>query len=63
MEGFTRLIMDLQIVAYVLISIGALWGVLTLVSLREEEKYIQELIQAAEQAANKKRTRVSHGSE
>ena len=55
--------MNIEIATYVLISIGALWGILTLVSLREEEKYIQELCQAAEQAANKKTTRLSHGSE
>lgn len=55
--------MDIQIAAYVLIAIGALWGVLTLVSLREEEKYIQELFQAAEQANRKKTTHLSHGSE
>lgn len=55
--------MNFQIMSYVIIAIGALWGLLTLLSLREEEKYIQELCQAAEQAANKKTTRLSHGSE
>ena len=55
--------MNIEIAAYVLIAIGTLWGVLTLVSLREEEKYIQELFQAAEQANRKKTTHLSHGSE
>lgn len=55
--------MNFEILSYVVISIGALWGLLTLVSLREEEKYIQELFQAAEEANRKKTTHLSHGSE
>ena len=55
--------MNFEILSYVGIFIGALWGLLTLVSLREEEKYIQELFQAAEEANRKKTTHLSHGSE
>lgn len=43
---------------YVITAIGALWGVLTLIGLRQEEKEIQELIKSARNA-----TRKSHGSE
>jgi hypothetical protein len=43
---------------YVIIAIGSLWGILTLVALREEEKEIQELIKSARNATKK-----SHGSE
>ena len=35
---------------YVIIAIGALWGILTLVSLDEEDKYIQELCESARRA-------------
>jgi hypothetical protein len=45
-------------IVYVITAIGALWGILTLVSLREEEKEIQELIESVRTA-----TRQSHGSE
>ena len=38
---------------YVVIAIGALWGILTLVSLDEEEKYIQELCESARKATTK----------
>lgn len=55
--------MNIEITVYLLMAIGALWGLLTLVSLREEEKYIQELFQAAEEANRKKTTHLSHGSE
>lgn len=55
--------MNFEILSYVVIFIGALWGLLTLVSLREEEKYIQELFQVAEEANRKKTTHLSHGSE
>lgn len=43
---------------YVLVSIGALWGVLTLYSFRVEDEYIKELVESARKA-----TRESHGSE
>jgi hypothetical protein len=33
-----------------MIAIGALWGILTFVSLREEEKEINELIDSARKA-------------
>jgi hypothetical protein len=39
---------------YVIIAIGALWGILTLVSLDEEEKYIQELCESARKATETK---------
>lgn len=49
---------------YVIIAIGALWGVLTLYSLRVEDEYIKELFEAANQAEIKRNsTRQSHGSE
>ena len=48
---------------YIISAIGALWGILTLISFREEDKYIQELFQAAEEANRKKTTHLSHGSE
>ena len=43
---------------YVVTAIGALWGLLTFASLREEDKEIQELLESARNA-----TRKSHGSE
>jgi hypothetical protein len=43
---------------YVFVFIGSLWGILTLISLREEEKEIKELLDSAHNA-----TRQSHGSE
>jgi uncharacterized membrane protein YuzA (DUF378 family) len=45
-------------IIYVITAIGALWGILTLIALREEEKEIQELLESARNA-----TRQSHGSE
>lgn len=41
--------------AYVLIGIGALWGILTLISLREEENYIKELCESARKATENKK--------
>jgi len=43
-------------VFFVIIAIGALWGVLTLISLGEEEKYIQELCESARKATEAKHT-------
>jgi hypothetical protein len=43
---------------YVITAIGALWGILTLIGIREDDKYIKELVQSARNA-----TRESHGSE
>jgi uncharacterized membrane protein YuzA (DUF378 family) len=45
-------------IIYVITAIGALWGLLTFISLREEEKEIQELLDSARNA-----TKQSHGSE
>ena len=41
---------------YVFISIAALWGILTLVALREEEKEIQEMIESARKATQERKT-------
>jgi hypothetical protein len=38
---------------YVIIAIGALWGILTLISLRQEEKDIQEMVESARKATQK----------
>jgi hypothetical protein len=42
----------------VIIAIGALWGIFTLIGIREEDKDIQEMIDSARNAIRK-----SHGSE
>jgi hypothetical protein len=34
-------------IIYIIIAIGALWGIFTLISIREEDKEIQEMIQSA----------------
>ena len=41
-------------ITYVIIAIGALWGVLTLISLRQEEKDIQEMFESARKATQDK---------
>ena len=43
---------------YVIIFIGALWGLITLFSFREEDKYIKDLYKSARKA-----TQPHHGSE
>jgi hypothetical protein len=43
---------------YVIIAIGALWGIFTLICIREEDKEIQEMVESARNAIRK-----SHGSE
>ena len=43
---------------YVITAIGALWGIFTLISLHEEEKDIQEMVESARNAIRK-----SHPSE
>lgn len=43
---------------YIVIAIGALWGLLTFFALSQEEKEIKEMIQSARSV-----TRHSHGSE
>ena len=35
---------------YAIIAVGALWGIITLISLHEEEKDIQELCESARKA-------------
>ena len=32
---------------YVIISIGTLWGILTFISIRQEDKEIQEMVESA----------------
>jgi hypothetical protein len=39
---------------YAIIAIGALWGILTLISLRQEEKDIQEMVESARNATQNK---------
>lgn len=41
--------------AYVIIGIGALWGIVTLIGLREEENYIKELCESARKATKGKK--------
>lgn len=43
---------------YVIIFIGALWGILTFVSINEEDKEIKEMVKSARRA-----TQPYHGSE
>ena len=45
-------------IVYVIIAIGGLWGILTLIGIREDDKYIQELVDSARKA-----TKQSHKSE
>jgi hypothetical protein len=45
-------------IVYVITAIGALWGILTLIGISQEDKEIQELLESARNA-----TRQSHGSE
>jgi hypothetical protein len=40
---------------YVIIGIGALWGILTLIGLHEEEKDIKELCESARNATKGKK--------
>jgi len=39
---------------YPIIAIGALWGIITLISLHEEEKDIQEMVESARNATKDK---------
>jgi hypothetical protein len=34
-------------ITYIIIAIGALWGIFTLIGIREEDKDIQEMIDSA----------------
>ena len=45
-------------IIYIIIAIGTLWGIFTLIGIREEDKEIQQLLESARNA-----TRKSHGSE
>ena len=42
-------------VIYIIIAIGALWGILTLIGLHEEENYIKELCESARKATEGKK--------
>ena len=43
-------------ITYVIIAIGTLWGILTLISLSQEEKDIQEMVDSARKATINKTT-------
>jgi hypothetical protein len=53
-SGYCRKTLE-TIMFYVLISFAALWGILTLVSLHQEEKEIQELIDSARKATQEQK--------
>ena len=38
---------------YVIIAIGALWGILTFISFSQEEEDIQEMVESARKATQK----------
>ena len=38
---------------YVIVAIGALWGILTLINIRLEDKEIQEMVESARKATEK----------
>ena len=38
---------------YVIVAIGALWGILTLINVRLEDKEIQEMVESARKATEK----------
>jgi hypothetical protein len=42
-------------ITYVIIAIGTLWGIFTLIGIREEDKDIKEMIQSARKATENKR--------
>jgi len=42
-------------ITYLIIAIGALWGIFTLIGIREEDKEIQEMIYSAHKATKDKR--------
>ena len=50
--------MNFEILSYVVISIGALWGLLTFFALAQEEKEIKQMVESERKATHK-----SHGSE
>ena len=50
--------MNFEILSYVVIFIGALWGLLTFFALAQEEKEIKQMVESARKATHK-----SHGSE
>jgi hypothetical protein len=39
---------------YVAIALGALWGILTFIGIREEDKEIQEMVESARKATKDK---------
>lgn len=50
--------MNIEIIVYVFIAIGTLWGLLTFFALAQEEKEIKQMVESARKATHK-----SHGSE
>jgi protein-S-isoprenylcysteine O-methyltransferase Ste14 len=52
---YSRKILETIMLLYIMIAIGALWGIITLVALREEEKEIKELIDSARKANQERR--------
>jgi len=42
-------------IIYIIIAIGTLWGIFTLIGIREEDKEIKEMIQSARKATEDKR--------
>jgi hypothetical protein len=40
---------------YVIIAIGTLWGIFTLIGIREEDKEIKEMIESARKATQDKK--------
>jgi uncharacterized membrane protein YuzA (DUF378 family) len=39
---------------YLIIALGALWGILTFIGIREEDKEIQEMVESARKATKDK---------
>ena len=42
-------------IAYVIIAIGSLWGILTFIGFHEEDKDIKEMIESARKSTENKR--------
>lgn len=40
-------------ITYVIIAIGALWGIFTLIGIREEDKEIKEMVESARKHSQK----------
>jgi hypothetical protein len=42
-------------IIYIIIAIGTLWGIFTLIGIRQEDKEIQEMVESARKATEDKR--------